>query len=227
MKKQAPKENTFLSIAINVLIPAIILMRFSGEEALGPVRGLIVALAFPVVYGIYDFARRRNFNLFSVLGLISVLLTGGIGLLQLDVRWLALKEAGIPLLIGLVVLGSVWTPWPLVKMLVSKAIDDEKVHAALTARGTEAAYEKRLTITTLLFAASFLLSAVLNFALVQIVVTSPPGTSAFNEELGRMTALSLPVIAVPSLIVSIGAFAYLFSGLQKLTGLDIQSIMRT
>ncbi len=35
------------------------------------------------------------------LGLISVLLTGGIGLLELDPQWLAIKEAAIPGIIGI------------------------------------------------------------------------------------------------------------------------------
>ncbi len=89
-----------------------------------------------------------------------------------------------------------------------------------------AAYEKRLTGASYLIAASFFLSSALNFALVRMIVVSPPGTSAFNEELGRMTALSLPVITVPCLIVTAAALAYLFSGIQKLTGLDLQSIVR-
>jgi hypothetical protein len=50
-----------------------------------------------------------------VLGLVSILLTGGIGLLQLDTRWLAVKEAAIPGLIGLAVLMSTRTRYPLVK----------------------------------------------------------------------------------------------------------------
>ena len=225
-KNQGHQASSFVSLVVNILIPALILMRFSGEDQLGPVNGLLLALAFPVSYGLHDLVRHRNINLVSVLGLISVLLTGGIGLLQLDVRWLAVKEAGIPFIIGLVVLGSLRTPYPLVKTLVAKVIDAEKVQQALEARDTVAAYEKRLTWATYLIAASFFLSSALNFALVRVIVVSPPGTSAFNEELGRMTALSLPVIAVPCLIVTAAALAYLFSGIQKLTGLDLQSIVR-
>ena len=223
---QGHPASSFVSLAVNLLLPALILMRFSGEDQLGPVKGLLLALAFPVSYGLHEFVRHRNVNLVSVLGLISVLLTGGIGLLQLDVRWLAVKEAGLPFIIGLVVLGSLRTPSPLVKTLVAKVIDAEKVQQALEARDTVAAYEKRLTRATYLIAASFFLSSALNFALVRLIVVSPPGTSAFNEELGRMTALSLPLITVPSLIVTATALAYLFSGIQKLTGLDFKSLVR-
>jgi hypothetical protein len=36
-----------------------------------------------------------------MLGFVSVLLTGGIGLLQLDPKWIAVKEAAVPAVIGL------------------------------------------------------------------------------------------------------------------------------
>ena len=73
---------------------------------MGPVYGLLVALAFPVGYGIYDFVVRRGFNFYSALGFVSILLTGGIGLLKLPVEWLAIKEAAVPFVIG-VALGFV------------------------------------------------------------------------------------------------------------------------
>lgn len=76
---------------------------------------LVVALLFPVVYGGMDLIRNKKFNFISALGFISVLLTGGIGLLELDTRWLALKEALIPGLIGIAVLGSTFTRYPLMQ----------------------------------------------------------------------------------------------------------------
>ena len=53
----------------------------------------------------------------------------------------------------------------------------------------------------------------------------PAGTAAFNEELGRMTALSFPVIAVPATLVMIGAMLYLFRGIRQLTGLNLDDIL--
>lgn len=53
-------------------------------------------------------------------------------------------------------------------------------------------------------------------------MVSPPGTTAYNEELGKMTALSYPVIAVPSMILLFGAIWYLFVQMKKLTGQNIE-----
>ncbi len=92
----AKKSNPLFEVLFNVIIPSFILMKFSGEEHLGTAMALVVALAFPLVYGGMDLIRNKKFNFISALGFISVLLTGGIGLLELDTRWLALKEALIP-----------------------------------------------------------------------------------------------------------------------------------
>ena len=56
---------------------------------------------------------------------------------------------------------------------------------------------------------------------------SEPGTTAFNEELGRMTALSFPVITVPSITILAFALYYLASGITKQTGLEFQDIFKT
>jgi len=112
------RENPLLSIGLNVVVPVIVLMRFSGDDRLGPIYGLLVALAFPVTYGLYDFIRRRNLNFISALGFIGILLTGGVGLLKLDVQWIAIKEAGVPLIIGVALVGSLKTRFQLVRKLL-------------------------------------------------------------------------------------------------------------
>ena len=227
-KKEAgeSRDNPLLSLGLNIVVPVIILMRFSTEDRLGPVYGLLVALAFPVAYGLYDFIKRGNINLFSALGFVGILMTGGVGLLKLDVRWIAIKEAGIPLILGIVVVGSLKTRFPLVRKLLGKMIKLDLVDAALREKGTAVAFERRLVRATYIVGASLFLSALLNYVLARIIVVSPAGTTAFNEELGRMTALSFPVIAVPSIIVLAIAVIYLLSGIAKLTDLDVQSLLR-
>ena len=57
-------------------------------------------------------------------------------------------------------------------------------------------------------------------------MTADPGTVAFNEQLGKMTALSFPVIALPATLVMVGNLFYLFRGITKLTGLSIEEMMK-
>jgi hypothetical protein len=82
-----------------------------------------------------------------------------------------------------------------------------------------------MTIVTYLVASSFFLSSALNYLLAKIIVKSPPGTTAFSEELGRMTAWSYPVIVIPSMIVLFAAVWFLFSQLKKLTHLPLDDLM--
>jgi len=228
-EKAEPRESALLSLGINIAIPAVVLMKLSGEEALGPVGGLLVALAFPLVYGAWDFARRREWNLIPVLGFISVLLTGGIGLLQLDPKWIAVKEAAVPGVIGLLVLLSQYSRFPIVRTFLynDKIMRVEEVDEALQSRGNRGAFDRVLVVASWMLAASFFLSSVLNFVLAKLIVKSQPGSTAFNEELGRMTALSYPVIVIPSMVIMIVTLWYLFSRIKRLSGLDFEQIMKT
>ncbi len=223
------RENVLVSLGVNIAIPAVILMKLSGPEALGPVWGLVVALAFPLAYGLADFFRRREYNLVSILGVVSVLLTGGIGLLELDPKWIAVKEAAIPGIIGVLVLGSLKTRFPIVRSLLynDRIIRTDAVEKALEENGNGEAFDRTLVVASWMLAASFFLSSVLNFVLAKVLVKSPPGTTQFNEELGRMTALSYPVIVIPSMIIMMAALFYLFRNIRRLTRLELEEILRT
>lgn len=224
---KAKKPNALLEIGITIVVPAVILMKLSSAENLGPLRALLLALAFPLGWGLWDGWRRKRLNWLSVLGVISTLLTGGIGLLQLDARWLAVKEAAVPLAIGLAVLGSAWTRQPLIRILVFNAdiFDVERVHKALAERGTEAAFEAQLRQGTLLLAGTFFFSAAANYVLARWIVTSPAGSEAFNQELGRLTLLSYPIIALPSMVMMMVIIFWLARGARRLTGLELEQMM--
>ena len=64
----------------------------------------------------------------------------------------------------------------------------------------------------------------MNFGLAIYILKSPPGTEAFNQELGKMTALSFPVIMLPCLVVTGFAIWYLNKGIRNLTGLSSEDI---
>jgi hypothetical protein len=226
--RQPPKkESLLLNLLLNIVIPTLILTKLSGDEYLGNKLALVTALAFPLGYGLRDFIAMRRINVFSALGLISILLTGGISLLELDPRYIAIKEAAIPGMIGLATLISIRTPYPLVKVFIynDKVLKIEKVDAALHAHQKEASMGKTLRTASYLVALSFFVSSALNYALAKIVLVSPPGTAAFNEELGKMTALSYPVIVVPAMLVMIFTLFYLFRSIHKLTGLPFEEIV--
>lgn len=221
------RESLLLNIALNIVIPTVILTKLSGDEHLGTQWAIVVALAFPILYGLNDFRSTRKVNFFSALGAISIMLTGGISLLELDPKYIAIKEAGIPALFGIAMLVSLKTRYPLVKTFLynDKILQVEKVAEALKRTNHESEFEGALVNASYLITLSFFLSSVLNYALAKYLLVSPPGTEAFNAELGKMTALSFPVIAVPATLIMMGALFYLFSRIKKLTELDLEDIL--
>ncbi|EEX93314.1 hypothetical protein VIOR3934_07121 [Vibrio orientalis CIP 102891 = ATCC 33934] len=220
------KSNPLFEILFNVFLPSFILMKFSGEEHLGTALALIVALAFPVAYGGMELIRNKRFNFIAALGFVSVLLTGGIGLLELDTQWLAVKEALIPGLIGLAVLGSTFTRYPFMQKVIftPTLLNMSLIEERLEQSGNPAAFERCLMKSNYLFACTFAFSSAMNYFLATWIVTSPAGTAAFNEELGKLTLYSYPAIAIPSMLMMMGIFYYVWRQVRAMTSLETEQI---
>lgn len=216
-----------VDLAVSIIIPSVILMKLSGEHRLGADGALLLALAFPLGWGAFELVKYRKFNWIALLGLVSVLMTGGIGLLQLDSGWLAVKEAAVPGLLGIAVLVSTRTRYPLIRTLLynPRVLNVDKIHENLEQRGQVAHFEARLLRATYWLAGTFFFSSAMNYILAKWIVVSPSGTEAFNNELGRMTLLSYPMIAIPSTVMMMAILFYLWRTIHGLTGLDLEDIM--
>lgn len=221
------KENLLVNLLVNIIIPTLVLTKLSTEQYLGPTGALLVALAFPLGYGLWDYKVRNKWNLFSILGLVSVLLTGGISLLQLDPKYIAVKEAAMPAILGIATLISMHTKYPLVKtiLLNDSVLEVDKIYHALQQQESRAAFDKVLKNASYLVALSFGLSAILNYILAKLIVVSDPGSVEYTQELGKLTVLSYPVIVAPVTIVMIFAMFYLFRNITKLTHLSLEDIL--
>ena len=72
-----PQNQGFLpNLAFNIVIPVVLMSYASSEEYLGPAWSIVAALSFPLGYGLWDLKQSGKVNGFSVLGIVSVLLTG-------------------------------------------------------------------------------------------------------------------------------------------------------
>lgn len=225
-RKKKKKQNPLVNILFNIVVPVVILSKFSNDNYLGPKLGLVVALAFPLAYFIWDWRKEHKANFISILGFVSVLLTGIIGVFEFPSELIAYKEASVPLIICLAVLISMKTPYPLVKKLLynEDLMNMELINSRLSEKDNTKEVDRMLVRASYMVAASFLVSTVLNFSLAKYLIHSPSGTPEFAEEMARMTALSYPVIALPSTIVLVFALFYVYNRLSKLTGLEFEQL---
>ena len=225
--QQPKRQSTLNNLLINVLIPSLLLMKGAQWLELGALPILLIALSFPIGYGLYDIIFRKKVNVISILGVLNVLMSGLVGVLQLPTEWIAYKEAGIPLLIGLIVWLSNYTSYPLaLKLFYNRELFNvDGIEERLSP------IQKRMLIKAFkgagfLLAFSFLFSSVLNFILAKYFIVSPSGTEAFNNELGQMTLYSYVVILVPSLIILLWIFFRLIRTVRELSGLSMKEALR-
>lgn len=221
------RPNPLYELAVTIVAPAVVLMQASGESRLGPTGALVAALAFPLAWGLWSWRSARGFGVMAAIGVVSTLLTGGIGVLRLDASWLQIKEAAVPALLGIAVAASAFTRYPLIRALLFSPtlFDVPRIEAALAEHHTAANFADRMRTATLLLSLTFAFSAVLNYWLAGWVVKSPAGSEAFNEELGRLTLLSYPIIALPSMVMTMALVWWIVRGVRELAGLSFDDIL--
>lgn len=224
------RENLWLNLALNVVVPSVIMSKGQDWLRLPSPVVLVIALAFPVVYGIYDKFTRRKVNLFSVIGFVSILITGAIGLLRIeDPHWIAVKEAAVPLLFGIIILATAKSKKPFVhRILYSPEIFDvPMIDRSLEEKGTRADFEQVMLTCTYWIAGSFALSSVLNYFLARFIVTASPLTDneTFVRQTGVLTAWSWPVIVLPSMVMMMVALVKLIKGIERCTGHTLDEAM--
>ena len=236
-KPPPQQENALLNIGLNVLVPTLIMSKGPKMEQIQQladtinvkpgVTAMMIALLFPVGYGIYDFYARKKYNFFSILGFCSVLLTGLMTLFEVPKEWIAWKEAAIPALFGIAVVVSLAWHKPLVRLFIynDQVMQTHKIDAILHERGNTSAFDKLLVHSTYLLAFSFFLSSVLNFVLAKVFIQSETGTEAFTQEMGKMTFWSYIIILVPSMTIMIFILYRLIHGIHQLTGLKLEEFI--
>lgn len=220
MVEKKKNSNSLIELVFNVVIPVVILTKFSDPESLGVELGLYIALAFPIGYAIFEYAKQRTLNYLSVLGVISTLLTGGIALLELDNQWLAVKEALIPGLIATFVFVTGRLGKPILEkfLFMSGVLEQETLYKLLEEKRQFNAYKMIILRANLFLVYTFVFSSIMNYLLAKWIVVAPAGTEEFNEQLGYMMGLSYPAIAIPTMIAMFAILFYIFKQIGKLTG---------
>jgi hypothetical protein len=219
-------QSLWSELGVNVAAPTFVLMFLSGDDWLGPLYGLLTALVFPVGRAVFTLVTTRNVSFINVLGFISVLLTGGIGVFEIDVAWFAWKEAVFPFFMGIGCVLSLWTRWPALPALLDAVLDSERVLAILTENEQVTAHNVQLRRATFQMGLVCIITAIGTFVFARYMVVSPGGTEAFNTELGWYTGLSLPVLALPSTLLLMVVLRNVLLGLEERTGMEIDDLLK-
>jgi len=106
-------------------------------------------------------------------------------------------------------------------------IDMKRINCVLDEKGKREEFDTMFRKSSYWVVVSFLLSSILNFTLARIILQSPPGTEAYTAEIGKLTGLSFPVIAVPCTIILVVVMFYIFKQITRLTGIPLEEIVKT
>lgn len=253
-EKKAPQDHPLANILVNVIIPVLILSYLSKDPELqeklgkvarpwhiGPLKAMALALVLPLGYGVWHFMKTRKGNFFSALGLISVLLSGGLtvylwnkdGTVKPNAGLLfGVKEALIPLVLGVAILTSHRTASPLIRVFLynDSIFDIPKIERRVEEISAQTQYDRLLLGATRLFATSFFLSSLMNLGLAQWFFRgfdekAIDALEKYNSIIASVTGWGFAVIGVPILIFLFFTLRSLLKGLERLTGLSDNELM--
>ena len=245
------QEHPLANILINVLIPVMALDHLSKNPEklgaklwhVGPGWAMAIALALPLGYGIWHFTQTRKLNFFSGIGLVSILFTGGLTLYLWNAdgtvkpnagMLVGLKEALVPFMLGIAVLGSLRYGTPMLRVFIynDTIFDIARIEGRIAERSAESGYQRLIAGATKLFAASFFISAPLNIALAlwlfrNFDANAAEATETYNSIISTMTWAGLVVIGLPLVAFMFYTLMRLLKGLRELTGLDDKELMHS
>jgi len=239
------KEHPLANLLVNVIVPVLALSHLSktGDKIwdLGPRKALAAALVLPVAYGIRHFIVSRKLNVFSLVGFVSVLLTGGLtvylwnadGTIKPNaVLLFGIKEASIPFVLGMCVLLSHRTPTPLFRLFLytDALFDVSMIEARVEERNAQDDYKRLLWRSTLCFAASFGVSMALTPLVARHFLggIDPHAANAselFSAGIAKVTGWAFGVVGLPMLLFLGLTFWRLLVGLRRITGLDDEKLL--
>jgi intracellular septation protein A len=224
-----PKQpNPLLDLLLTVILPSAALEWLSKPERLGPFGALVVASALPIGYGLYCWFTKSGLNFLSVFGLIAIVLTGGLGLMELDAFWFGVKEASVPIIMGVLFpISHLWKK-PLIEsiLLAPHVMNERSIRRALDTPEKQAGFNALLWRASLAFGGTTLLSAVVNFLLaMHYIGPTKPGTEEYAQAIGKQNWMGYLVIGLPLMVVMMAIFFRFMRGLQQVTGLDQTELM--
>lgn len=223
--KQKP-QSSLAQLVFNFVIPIFILMRFSSASSLGPIKAMLLALAFPVAFELRSIYVRHKVSVLSLVSIGGIFVTGAISLLGLSEGWLAIRRSLPYFAISLALLIAMAFRYPLVDMLLARALHMDKAKAAAEKNHNNRQLKKTIRNAALSFVLLFLAIGISSYILTLVTISAPPKTELFNSQYARLRILALPFTTLPTFVGITGIFLYLVFRIEKLTGIESTELMK-
>lgn len=211
---------------VNIFLPVVILLTLSDDSRLGPLPALLLAVGIPATYGTWNLLRTRKVNASSILGIISVLMTGLIAVLELDTDLFSVKEAVIPAGFAAILLISNRMSFPVVKLLFDMVQRRDRVEQTVAKLGQERAYRAHIERSGTIWAVIMFLSAVMKFTLSSLIMSADAGTQEFNRQLATYELVQIPTSMLVTMVLILSLIYYIAKGTGSIIGLPPSEVLR-
>lgn len=225
-KHTRPPLSFTIQLVIGFVIPTIILMTLSDESKLGPLLAMTLALIPPIALEIYSFFSGRKASIISLFAIIGVLLIGAISLFGLSEEWLGARRAGFYVIAAGFIAAVLLFKRDWIDKGLGKIIDMPTVRAAAKKKNTETEISNHISKVGYILVIFLLLIAIWSYVLTVIVITAPTGSSEFNPQYAELRLIGIPLVSGPLLIGMAALLVYLAHGFEKLTGIDIETLLK-
>ncbi|CAN5736958.1 MFS transporter [soil metagenome] len=223
-----PPPNPLIEIVLTIILPSLVMDQFSKPESLGPLGALVVGLLFPVGFGLWCWWTKAGWNMLSILGFITVLLSGGLGLLQLDAFWFAIKESAMLVMLGLAFPITHSLGKPLINALVlqPQLINLKSLDSALDSPEKQNDFNRTMFRASWGMGLGMIGSSVGNFFLaLYLLKEKEPGSEAFVKGISRLNWASSIVIGALLMIIMLFVCIWLLRQIQRITGLEKHDLL--
>lgn len=223
-----PQPHPLADLMLTIVLPSMALEWLSKPDRLGPLWALIIASAIPVAFGLWCWQQKRGLNFFSVFGLVAIILTGSLGLLNLNATWFAAKEALFPIILGLAFPLSHRFGTPLIRELLlnPQVINHQVLNQSLDDAPKRAAFDSLLKRASWGMLVTTFLSAAANVALaLYLIGGTEPGSESYVKAIGKLNWMGFIVIGIPLLAITIVLLLWLLRSITTLTGLERDDLM--
>ncbi len=209
---------TLIDLVMGAVIPIIILDRFSGPEALGPVAAYIVAAMIPVGWVFIDlFFITKKFNFITSYVGFTSLVGGLLAFWFVDGITYAFKDTVGWMLRTLIFGGSILIGKPILKLFFAQALnaDTPGKEQALNRLMSEPSVIRATNIATWIVVVESALAGIANFFLNWWMVLAPFGSELFNQQVAQVNAITRVALSVPSMLAFMIAMWIMFQAIYK------------